>query len=158
LLDVSPSVSTEQVGQLVVRVLPRLIRHLVAQMHAAPEAEGLTWPQFRVLGYLSERDYRASDIADALEIGRSTLTALGDGLARRGLIERIRDLPGDRRGVLMRLTPEGEVLHARLKARAVAGVESLLSSASESEINGLANGLDALERGLGAVCFPSERA
>src|SRR5690242_11737814 len=92
----------EHVGQLLVRVLPRLTRYLVSELHRAPQAHDLTWPQFRVLGYLSERDHRASELADALEIGRSTLTAIGDGLVRRGLVERARDLPGDRRGVLMR--------------------------------------------------------
>ena len=129
-------------------MLPRLTRHLVAKMHEAPQAHGLTWPQFRVLGYLNERDYRASELADALEVGRSTLTTIGDGLVRRGLVERIRDLPNDRRGVLMRLTVEGQALHTMLRAHAVAGVASLMAPANDAERIGLAIGLEAVERGL----------
>src|SRR5689334_3987326 len=110
--------------------MPRLTRHLVAELHGAPGAHDLTLPQFRVLSYLSERAYRAAELADALEISRSTLTALGDGLARRGLVERVRDLPGDRRGVLMRLTGDGRALHAQLHDQAVAGVVRLMDGAS----------------------------
>src|SRR5437660_1244752 len=106
MLELAPSSTAHGVGEITVRVLPRLTRFLIAEMRSTPLASDLTWPQFRVLCYLSERDYRASDLAAVLEIGRSTLTTIGDGLVRRGLVERLRELPGDRRGVLMRLTPE----------------------------------------------------
>jgi DNA-binding MarR family transcriptional regulator len=120
----------------------------VAELHTAPALAGLSWPQFRLLGHLNERDYRASELADILEIGRPTLTTIGDGLVRRGLVERVRDLPGDRRGVMMRLTPAGRSLHALLKNRAVDSVERLLCGATDDERASLARGLGALERGL----------
>jgi DNA-binding MarR family transcriptional regulator len=147
-LDVAPVPTAEDVGHIVVRVMPQLTRHLVAELHAAPQAHDLTWPQFRVLSYLSDRSYRAAELADALEISRSTLTALGDGLARRGLVERVRDLPGDRRGVLMRLTENGRSLHAVLREHAVGGVARLLDEANDAERAGLTLGLEALERAL----------
>lgn len=140
--------SPEAIGQMVVRVVRRLTRQLLAEMHCAPEARKLTWPQFRTLSYLSEHEYRASELAAALEIGRSTLTAVSSGLVRRGLIEREHDLLGDRRGVLLRLTSNGRALHAILQARAVSGVASMLTSASPAEWNALAVGLAALERGM----------
>lgn len=148
----------DALGRGVVRVLPRLIRVLAAEMHRAPHSRDLTLPQFRVLGRLSERDYRAAELADSLEVGRPTLTSTVDGLVRRGLVERQRDLPGDRRGVLLRLTPAGRTLHRALEARAIAGVVALLAEASPAEREGLAMGLAALERGLQDACRTARAA
>src|SRR5918911_2446380 len=103
--------AADALAQTVVRLLPGLIRMLVAEMHKAPETAGMTLPQFRVLARLNERDYRAAELADALEVGRPTLTATADGLERRGLIERTREVPGDRRGVVLHLTPAGRDLY-----------------------------------------------
>jgi DNA-binding MarR family transcriptional regulator len=150
--EVVPVAAPDAIGRGVVRVLPRLIRMLAAEMHRAPHTRDLTLPQFRVLSRLSERDYRAAELADSLEVGRPTLTATVDGLVRRGLIERHRDLPGDRRGVLLRLTPAGRTLQRALEARAIAGVAALLADASAAEREALAVGLAALERGLQSMC------
>jgi DNA-binding MarR family transcriptional regulator len=153
--EARPDAAPDALGRDVVRVLPRLIRVLVAEMHRAPHTRDLTLPQFRVLGRLSERDYRAAELADSLEVGRPTLTSTVDGLVRRGLVERQRDLPGDRRGVLLRLTPAGRTLHRALEARAIAGVAALLAEASAAEREALATGLAALERGLQDACRPA---
>lgn len=143
-----PAAAPETVGRVMVRVLPRLLRVLVAEMHRAPHSQELTLPQFRILSRLSEREFRAAELAAALEIGRPTLTATTDALVRRGLVERQRELPGDRRGVLLRLTPAGRAVQRALEARAVAGVAALLGAASGAEREALASGLAALERGL----------
>ncbi|HEY7063737.1 MAG TPA: MarR family transcriptional regulator [Chloroflexota bacterium] len=145
---VAASAAPDDVGRAVVRVLPRLIRVLAAEMHRAPHTRDLTLPQFRVLGRLAERDYRAAELADSLEVGRPTLTSTVDGLVRRELVERLRELPGDRRGVLLRLTPAGRTLHRALEARAIAGVAALLDDATPAQREALAVGLAALERGL----------
>jgi DNA-binding MarR family transcriptional regulator len=150
--EVASGAAPDAVGRNLVRVLPRLIRVLAAEMHRAPHTRDLTLPQFRVLGRLSERDYRAAELADSLEVGRPTLTSTVDGLVRRGLVERQRELPGDRRGVLLRLTPAGRTLHRALEVRAIAGVAALLAEASPAEREALAVGLAALERGLQDVC------
>ncbi|HZR97147.1 MAG TPA: MarR family transcriptional regulator [Chloroflexota bacterium] len=140
--------TAEALAQTVVRLLPILLRSLVAEMHKAPETAGMTLPQFRLLARLNERDYRAAELADALEVGRPTLTATADGLERRGLIERTREVPGDRRGVVLHLTPAGQDLYRVLQAQAVAGVARLLADATPAERQALADGLAALERGL----------
>ncbi len=146
--------SPEALGRVLVRLLPRLIRALVAEMHRAPLAGDLSLPQFRVLCYLSERDYRAAELAATLEIGRSTLTTIVDGLVRRGLVARLRDLPDDRRGVLLRLTPAGSAVQRALEAHAVARAAALLAAASPGERAGLAAGLAALERALADAARP----
>jgi len=138
----------EPAAHTLVRLLPTLVRLVVAEMHAAPHTAGMTLLQFRILCRLSERDYRASELAQVLEMGRPTLTAAADGLERRGLIARLRDVPGDRRGVLLRLTPAGRALHRALETRAAAGLSAALAETSRRERDALELGLRALERSL----------
>ncbi|MDP8922964.1 MAG: hypothetical protein M3O34_08830 [Chloroflexota bacterium] len=45
----------DEVARRLVRVLLSLIRAIVADLHAAPHAAGMTLAQFRILGRLSER-------------------------------------------------------------------------------------------------------
>jgi DNA-binding MarR family transcriptional regulator len=138
----------EAVAAALVRLLPAMIRTVAAEMHKAPNTAGMTLPQFRVLGRLHEREYRAAELADSLEVGRPTLTAIVDGLERRGLVARTREVPGDRRGVLLRLTPAGRALYETLQRQAVAGMAARLAAVSPRERAALATGLAALERGL----------
>src|SRR5689334_15944047 len=145
---VAVSAAPDDVGRAVVRVLPRLIRVLAAEMHRAPHTRDLTLPQFRVLARLNERDYRAAELADTLEVGRPTLTTTVDGLERRGLVRRMREVPGDRRGVLLQLTPAGQTLYRVLQERAEVSVAALLAEATSSERTALGTGLAALQHGL----------
>ncbi|HYU19815.1 MAG TPA: MarR family transcriptional regulator [Chloroflexota bacterium] len=140
----------EAVAAELVGLLPKLVRLVVAEMHAAPHTAGMTLAQFRVLARLSEREYRAAELAAALEIGRPTLTVTADCLVRRALVDRVRELPGDRRGVLLRLTPTGRALYRALEARAASALARLLGTASATERTALAIGLAALQRGLQA--------
>ncbi|MBX5493195.1 MAG: MarR family transcriptional regulator [Chloroflexi bacterium] len=142
------SPALEEIGARLVGLVPQLVRLLATAMHAAPHTAGMTLPQFRVLARLHERDYRASELAACLEIGRPTLTTLADALERRGLIERVRDLPDDRRGVRLRLTAAGETLYRALQAQAIAAAAQLVRDASPAERAALVQGLAALERGL----------
>src|SRR5947207_70632 len=99
----------DSLARAVVSLLPTLLRLVVAEMHTAPDTVGMNLAQFRVLARLSERDYRAAELAAALEVGRPTVTVTAEKLVRRGLIER-RELRHDRRGVALRLTPAGRAL------------------------------------------------
>ena len=138
----------EDVADLLIQLMPRLLRTAIAAMHEAPHTAGMTLAQFKVLGRLSECDYRAGELAELLEIGGATLTVTADTLERRGLIERVRGLPGDRRAVLLRLTPAGQTLYRALRARAVAGIAELLTGTTPDERDALMTGLQALRRSL----------
>src|SRR3954467_8568872 len=87
----------EDVAQTLVELLPTIYRLVVAEMHDTPYASGMNLAQFRVLARLNEGDYRAAELADTLEVGRPSLTVTVDGLVRRGLVERSRTVPSDRR-------------------------------------------------------------
>jgi long-chain acyl-CoA synthetase len=91
------------------RTVARLARHVEK---ALADVE-LSLAQYRVLVFLSEVDSAmASALASRLDVSRPSITALVDGLAARGLVER-RPARDDRRRVEHRLTAAGErALHA----------------------------------------------
>ena len=144
-------IAPEDAASLLIQLMPRLLRTAVAAMHDAPHTAGMTLAQFKILGRLSEREQRAGELADALEVGAATLTVTADTLERRGLIERVRGLPADRRAVVLRLTPAGTTLYRALKARATTGIADLLTQSSPEERAALVHGLEALQRGLDAA-------
>ena len=80
-----------------------------------------------MLARLYERDYRVSELADGLCVGRPSLTVTAEHLVRRGLIERCRELPNDRRAVLLRLTPAGHAVYRALQARMIDVLAELLA-------------------------------
>src|SRR5918912_2141010 len=120
----------ETAASLLIHLVPILQRVAVAAMRGAPHTAGMTLAQFRILGRLSERDYRAGGLAEALEVGAATLTVTADTLEHRGLIERVRGLPDDRRAVVLRLTPAGRALFRALRARAVSSIAELLTEST----------------------------
>jgi DNA-binding MarR family transcriptional regulator len=142
----------ESAAALLMQLMPTIQRVAVAAMRQAPHTAGMTLPQFRILARLSEREHRAGELAEALEIGAATLTVTADTLERRGLIERARGLPDDRRAVVLRLTPAGRTLFRALKARAVSGISRLLEQSEPGECEALIAGLEALQRGLRGLC------
>ena len=147
-----PTIEPDEAAGLLIELMPRLVRTIVAAMRDAPHTAGMTMAQFKILGRLSEREHRAGELAEVLEVGGATLTVTADTLERRGLIERVRGLPDDRRAVVLRLTPAGQTLYRALKARAVGGIAELLSDSTPEERVALVAGLAALGRGLDARC------
>ena len=145
-------VSPDDAASTLIQLIPALQRVAVAAMREAPHTAGMTLSQFRILGRLSEREHRAGELAEALEVGAATLTVTADTLERRGLIERVRGLPGDRRAVVLRLTPAGQTLFRALKARATSGIGRLLEQSEPDEREALVIGLEALQRGLRSLC------
>ena len=145
-----PEVASEDAADLLIQLMPRLLRTAIAAMHEAPHTAGMTLAQFKILARLNERDHRCGELAEVLEIGGATLTVTADTLERRGLIERVRGLPDDRRAVLLRLTPAGQALYRALRARAVSGIAALLTDSTPDERKGLVSGLEAFQRGLDA--------
>lgn len=146
--DAPDDARPEIAAQLLVDLFPRVHRIIVEALHEAPHTAGMTLVQFRVLARLSERDHRAGELADRLEVTRPALTAITDVLEERGLVERLRGLAEDRRGVRLRLTPAGRALYRSLKARAVAALALLTSSLAPADRAALVAGLDALQRSL----------
>ncbi|WP_030910442.1 MarR family winged helix-turn-helix transcriptional regulator [Streptomyces sp. NRRL F-5126] len=96
-------------------------------------SEEITSPQFAVLNALAESpDIDQRTLGEAVRLDRSTVADVVARLARRGLLERVRDPLDGRRNVL-RATGEGARVHARLVARTAAMNQVFLAPLDEEE-------------------------
>lgn len=75
----------------------------------------VTVPQCVVLQTLLEGEYKVTDLAQYSGVSPSAMTRLLDGLVRKEWIERTH-AKGDRRKVLIQLTPAGRAEAERLRA------------------------------------------
>ncbi|TIC84485.1 MarR family transcriptional regulator [Nocardioides sp. GY 10127] len=114
--------------------ISRLARHLDLARREAFSAEGIEAWEFDVLAAL-----RRAGGAYELSPGRliretlvtsGTMTNRVDRLAAQGFVERHPD-PADRRGVLVRLTPEGRTVVDRAFTRLIDAERTLLAALSD---------------------------
>lgn len=103
-LKPSPSRTALEAAQAATR-LARQVAVALGDLDLSPS-------QYRLLLFLSEGNAAASAVAGRLAVSRPSVTALADGLEKRGLLQRKSD-PVDRRKVAHELTDAGrEVLDA----------------------------------------------
>ena len=98
-LKPSPSRVELQAAQAATR-LARQVALALGDLELSPS-------QYRLLLFLSEGNAAASAVAGRLAVSRPSVTALADGLERRGLLQRKSD-PDDRRKVAHELTDAGK--------------------------------------------------
>jgi DNA-binding MarR family transcriptional regulator len=102
----------------------------------------LTWPEWHVMSRLRlHADQRSSpgELAEDLEISSGAMTSRLDRLEGQGFVRRLPD-PGDRRGIVVELTPEGKAAWDRaigIAARREAFFASALTKAEQRQLNGL---------------------
>jgi DNA-binding MarR family transcriptional regulator len=134
-----------------VRRVPIALARRFFQICTAAAAEStadadLTPQEFAVMAYLNEEvgepDIDQSSLAARLGVDHAHTSLLVDRLESRRLLDR-RVSGEDRRAKLLRLTPQGERLHARLYPEAYAGQRRLLDVLKASERETL---LDLLAR------------
>ncbi len=87
---------------------------------------GITVPQASVIGLLgvAGRPLSVTRLARMLSQESQSATSLIDRMCTAGLVERLRD-PGDRRVVLVQLTPKGEEMRQILQATAPAFTDEM---------------------------------
>jgi DNA-binding MarR family transcriptional regulator len=138
-LDASP---LEVVGRLLLSAA-----HLARAIVAALQPFGLSFGDFDVLNTLRRRG--DDDGANPRDLARSSLITSGamtsrlDRLERAGLIERRPD-PGDRRGVLVQLTEQGERLAEESLHAVLAADEAFLEPLSPRQREAVAAALKQL--------------
>ena len=113
----------DDVGELIVRAA----RSLRGRWRAVLEPWDLSPHQARALGVVGRgAGMRLSAVAEALRIAPRSATEVVDGLAERGLVERVPD-PTDRRAVLVRITAAGSRMQAEVAAARAADAQQALS-------------------------------
>ena len=103
----------------------------------------LTWPEWSVMSRLrlSSLDHRSSpgELATELEISSGAMTSRLDRLEHQGFVRRLPD-PGDRRGIVIELTPEGQAAWDRaagIAGRREAFFASALTKTEQRQLNKL---------------------
>jgi DNA-binding MarR family transcriptional regulator len=132
-LERRPPALPEELLSSTLFVLARLGFAMKARAIEELERAGFSMYQYAVLAILGEkaRETQAT-IADALQLDRSQLVGVLDGLEQRGLIERRRD-PNDRRRHTVSLTAEGKRQLVRLRSIARRVENAFLDSLDDAE-------------------------
>ncbi|MBL1098267.1 MarR family winged helix-turn-helix transcriptional regulator [Streptomyces coffeae] len=113
--------------------LARRLQQAHSLLWSAMVSEETTSPQFAVLNALVDQpgiDQRT--LSGRISLDRSTVADLVARLARRGLLERVRD-PRDGRRNVLRLTDEGERVHRKLATRTARMNRVFLAPLDETE-------------------------
>lgn len=113
--------------------LARRLQQASYQLWNAVVSEEITAPQFVVLNVLAASpDIDQRTLAERASLDRSTTAEIVSRLARRGLLERVRD-EGDRRRNVLQLTPAGVSALAELGAKTAVMNRMLLAPLSAQE-------------------------
>jgi MarR family transcriptional regulator, organic hydroperoxide resistance regulator len=128
-------------------LLARLAHALERRRHARVLKGGADLNGFHVLAALHDagaRGMRVGPLAALCMLQQPTMTKLLDRFEGRGLIERTREAR-DRRGVVIRLTPEGALLAEDLVRAAQTHARALAEAAPSLEVWHLAQALAEVE-------------
>lgn len=94
--------------------------------------------QVRLLGILRDREPGMFELAQHLELEKSSLSGLVNRAETRGLVERIPS-PNDRRAASIRVTAQGRELSRVIEKEVNAEIEKLVAVLSRSERDRLAS-------------------
>jgi DNA-binding MarR family transcriptional regulator len=124
-------------------VVPKVIRFMRAETRRQQEPF-LSLSQLRVLAFL-ERCPKASlsEVADYLDVSRSSMSAMIERLVQRGLVDRMED-PQERRRVILTVTTTGvDYLH-QVSETTCSQVAGVLASLSEVQLLQVLQGMALL--------------
>ncbi len=133
----------EQCAAQVMEVVPKVIRFMRAETRRQQEPF-LSLSQLRVLAFL-ERCPKASlsEVADYLDVSRSSMSAMIERLVQRGLVDRMED-PQERRRVILTVTTTGvDYLH-QVSETTCSQVAGVLASLSEVQLLQVLQGMALL--------------
>ncbi|MFZ5812289.1 MAG: MarR family winged helix-turn-helix transcriptional regulator [Thermodesulfobacteriota bacterium] len=112
---------------------------------------GLPPAEIRALVLLGTCRYQtAKELAQAMGVVKSRITAVVDGLEKRGMVRRVKD-PADSRVVLVSLTPEGRHLHSQLETFMDDLFRRVMEHIESDRRDSVLAALDTLAAGMKAV-------
>lgn len=124
-----PSEPTEPAAPSVERAVRALVR--IGRLLERADT-GLSLAQFRILELVSRGTERSTHIASRLATSKPAVTMVVDGLVAAGLLTR-GSRQGDRRVVVLALTPAGEAALAKAEHTYRERIEPLLAEISDSQ-------------------------
>ena len=147
-------VSLKQSPSTVALEAARAATRLARQVAVALGGMDLSPSQYRLLLFLSEGNAAASAVAGRLAVSKPSVTALADGLEKRGLLQRKSD-PADRRKVAHELTLAGREALATADAAVAERISGIAAHLDEHQtheaVGGLALWNEALNRHRAAL-------
>lgn len=130
--------------------LTRSVRFFRRILKEEANARDLTQAQYNALRQmLADGEQRMSELAHQLELTNGAATGLVERLEARGLVVRT-VAPDDARGVMVRVTPEGERVVDEVLAAIKVAIARALTSLSVAERHMAVGGIQALAEALGA--------
>ncbi|MFE4645210.1 MarR family winged helix-turn-helix transcriptional regulator [Streptomyces sp. NPDC056730] len=128
----------------------------VSARSLAAVAEPVTLPQFRLLAVLAAHgDAKLVDIAERLGVNPSTAMRMLDRLIVAGLATR-QSNPCNRRETMLRLTPEGRTLVARVTAVRHREISAIVERLTPEQRTALVGALGAFTEAGGEPAVPGE--
>jgi DNA-binding MarR family transcriptional regulator len=122
-----------------------VIFRLARQLNATSTGEGLTPTQASVLGLVAFRGpLGLADLTELEGLNPTMLSRVVRKLDEDGLIRRLPD-PSDLRAVRVEITPEGSLVHERVRALRTQAVSDCLQRLPERAMKELFQALPALE-------------
>ena len=122
----------------------------------AAAAHDLSVTQLRLLGILRDRTPTMAEIADYLELDRSSVSGLVDRAEVRGLVSR-RTAGHDARVTLVELTPLGLTLGARIAESVSGELEALIAAGSAADRASIEKLASAFAHTRAASSRPAQR-
>jgi DNA-binding MarR family transcriptional regulator len=121
------------------------MRHLVARARRRPGWGSLTYQQYNVIRIIfTHGPITQAEVARHLLVTAPVVTRLATTLADGGLIERKAD-PGDRRAVLLGLTPRGRRRARTMRRDLLEAARELLEPIPTSRRRAVARALEELQ-------------
>lgn len=140
--------TSEQCAAKIMEVVPGVIRFIRADMRRQGQTL-VSLSQLRVLWFLNRCPQSSlSEVADDLDVTRSTMSVMIERLVQRGFVHRIED-PQERRRVLLTLTTAGAEYLEQVSQATQSKVAGILSPLSDTELQQLMQGIVLLGEAFG---------
>jgi DNA-binding MarR family transcriptional regulator len=124
--------------------LPQRARELT-QLFLARTSVPVSGTEAAVLSALSEQPRRITELAARESVTQPGITLLVNRLQERGWVRREGD-PGDRRAVLVTLTPDGHDALDRLRSEYRALLHEEMATLPDQDVQTLADAIEILDR------------
>lgn len=135
----------------IARLYPLLLGRMGRLRTLVHEGMDLTYNQYKTLLTIADRDTCSlGDLARELDVAMSSASQMVDRLVGQRLVHREQDV-GNRRQVVIHLTPQGEALIVELQQGILMGFEKVLAGLPDEEQEQLVRAFETIARILGKL-------